>query len=249
MLRNSFVHIKGVGHISEQRIWRTGIRTWSEYKKKWKEVELPEKKKKRILEEIEKSQEELKAKNHKYFSEGLPVKESWRAYKEFEDSIVFLDIETTGLRFEYYDITVIGLFDGKKVNTYINGINLDDFQFELPKYSIMVTFNGSRFDVPFIQTKYPNVRFDQIHIDLRYALRRLGYKGGLKSIERQLGIKRASDVSDFRGIDAVRLWKRYRKGDDRALELLIKYNAEDIINLKRIMKIAYEDLKAQALPR
>jgi len=248
MLKNTFVHIKGIGCVTERRIWKSGIRTWKDYIENWSKLKMPESKKRFILKNVEESLNELKAGNHGYFRTILPKSELWRAYKEFESSAVFLDIETTGLGFEKHDITVIGLFDGKKIKTFINGINLDDFQFELPKYSVMITFNGIRFDIPFITEKYPNVHFDQIHIDLRFLLKRLGYTGGLKRIERDLGITRDEKIKDLRGLDAVRLWKRYERGDDRALELLIKYNSEDIKNLKLIMKKAYEDMKAVLLP-
>jgi uncharacterized protein YprB with RNaseH-like and TPR domain len=247
MLNNTFVHLKGVGYATERKIWEGGIRTWKEYLKSWNKLDLPQKKKETILAGIEESVAQLNVKNHRYFNEMLPVKELWRAYKEFEDSTVFLDIETTGLGPLTSDITIIGMFDGKRVNTYIKGINLDGFQFELPRHCVLVTFNGKWFDIPFIQTKYPNVQFDQIHIDLRYFLKRLGYSGGLKNIETKLGIRRSQDVKDMRGIDAVRLWKQYKKGNDRALHLLIKYNMEDIKNLKYLMKFAYKELSAQLL--
>ncbi|MCK5547923.1 MAG: ribonuclease H-like domain-containing protein [Thermoplasmata archaeon] len=247
MLRSTFIHIRGVGNITERRIWNGGVRTWDDFVKKGDGLNLPARRKEYIFENVAESLRELKAGNHGYFVRGLPKKETWRAYREFESSTVFLDIETTGLGFEHHDITVIGLFDGKHVNTYIKGINLDDFQFELSKYNMVVTFNGSLFDLPFIEAKYPNVKLDLLHVDLRFPLKRLGYSGGLKSIEKQLKITRDDDVKDMRGIDAVRLWKQYLRGNDDALHQLIKYNSEDIKNLKFLMEMAYKKLKARTL--
>jgi hypothetical protein len=60
--------------------------------------------------------------------------------------------------------------------------------------------------------------------------------GGLKNIEKKLGLKRAEEIEDIDGFEAVRLWKRYKKGDLEALELLKKYNEEDIINLKFLIE-------------
>ena len=40
-------------------------------------------------------------------------------------------------------------------------------------------------------------RFTPAHIDLRFLLRRIGYRGGLKKIEKELGISRAHDISDL----------------------------------------------------
>jgi uncharacterized protein YprB with RNaseH-like and TPR domain len=248
MLRNTFLHIRGVGPITERRIWNGGISTWNDYLRKSGGLDLPEKRKGRILEGVEESIKALKGGDHSYFREGLPEREQWRAYRDFEKSTAFLDIETTGLGFWSHDITMIGIFDGKRQSTYIKGINLDDFQFELSRYSVIVTFNGTMFDVPFISAKYPNVRFDQIHLDLRFLMRRLGYRGGLKSIETQVGLKRPDEVEGLKGADAVRLWRAYARGNDKALKLLMKYNAEDVRGLESLMKIAYKELKSRTLP-
>jgi hypothetical protein len=40
--------------------------------------------------------------SHIYFANNLQKKEHWRAYREFREKTIFLDIETTGLS-TYYD--------------------------------------------------------------------------------------------------------------------------------------------------
>jgi hypothetical protein len=87
------------------------------------------------------------------------------------------------------------------------------------------------------------VRFDQIHIDLCPALRRLGYRGGLKSIEEQLGIVRRPETQGLGGWDAVRLWHEWRRGRREALDLLVAYNTEDIVNLEALLEFAYPKLR------
>ena len=42
------------------------------------------------------------------------------------------------------------------------------------------------------------------------------------------------------GYMAVILWERYQRGDRTALDLLLKYNREDVINLEVLMDRAYE---------
>ena len=69
------------------------------------------------------------------------------------------------------------------------------------------------------------------HLDLRYILKRLGYSGGLKACERKLGVGREG-VEDVDGFMAVLLWREYRKGNERALETLLAYNAADAVNLE-----------------
>ena len=55
--------------------------------------------------------------------------------------------------------------------------------------------------------------------------------GGFKSVERQLGISRK--LTEVNGYEAVRLWWRYVNDcDEDALNTLLKYNREDVLNLK-----------------
>lgn len=56
-------------------------------------------------------------------------------------------------------------------------------------------------------------------------------KGGLKIVEKRLGIKRK--IQDVDGYVAVQLWWDYiNNNDERALRVLFDYNKEDVVNLK-----------------
>jgi uncharacterized protein YprB with RNaseH-like and TPR domain len=44
--------------------------------------------------------------------------------------------------------------------------------------------------VPFLRAHFPQAGLDQAHIDLRFALASLGYRGGLKAVEWSLGLRR-----------------------------------------------------------
>ncbi|MFC1580959.1 ribonuclease H-like domain-containing protein, partial [Thermodesulfobacteriota bacterium] len=91
---------------------------------------------------------------------------------------------------------------------------------------------------PFIES-YLGISLDHSHIDLRYVLASLGYTGGLKGCERQLGMDRG-DLADVDGFFAVLLWNDYvRDNNKKALETLLAYNIQDTINLERLMVIAY----------
>ena len=53
----------------------------------------------------------------------------------------------------------------------------------------------------------------------------------MKSVERQLGIGR--ELKGIDGLEAVRLWWRYVNAlDQEALDTLLKYNKEDVVNLR-----------------
>jgi len=49
------------------------------------------------------------------------------------------------------------------------------------------------------------IELNQVHIDLRYVLRSLGYTGGLKGCEKQAGIDRGN-LEGVDGYFAVLLW-------------------------------------------
>jgi len=100
---------------------------------------------------------------------------------------------------------------------------------------LVVSFNGKQFDVPFLEDNF-DVAVDAPHLDLMYPCRRIDLTGGLKSIERTVGIDR--DRPDLSGRDAVRLWHRYaRDGDDDALDTLVSYNRDDTENLRNLADV------------
>jgi len=247
MLNNTYIHIPGVGKSLEKRIWAQGIHTWEEFLEMEDRISIPSTRKAIICEGIKKSSERLAAKDYYFFSQCLPSAEHWRTYPLFSESVAFVDIETTGLSQRRDRITVIGIYDGRESKTYVKDINLDDIVDELSKYRLLVSFNGARFDIPFIKSEFPEIEFKQLHIDLVYPLRRIGYKGGLKNIEKILGISRSEDTEGMTGFDAVRLWKQYERGDKDALAKIIKYNKEDIVNLKTILELTYPKMVEKAL--
>ena len=237
MLTNTFIHIQGIGAITEQRLWESGIRDWDSFSGDLP-IPISAGRKHFLLKGIDKSQRHLANRNPSYFSELLPSNQSWRLFPEFRDSTVYLDIETTGLDRVFNNITTIALYDGQAIKTYVQGQNLDDFIEDIQKYKVIVSYNGRSFDVPFIEN-YFNIRLDHAHIDLRYILYSLGFKGGLKGCERQLGMDRG-DLKEIDGFFAVLLWDEYqRTGDQKVLETLLAYNVQDTINLENLMVTAY----------
>jgi uncharacterized protein YprB with RNaseH-like and TPR domain len=150
---------------------------------------------------------------------------------------VFLDIETTGLS-PWDKITTIALYNGTSVRYYVQGDNLDQFPEDIQAYELIITYNGKTFDLPFIRARMA-CPLDQAHIDLRYVLAGLGFKGGLKRCEKAMGIDRG-DLTGVDGSFAVILWQEYcRTGDSKALDTLLAYNIEDVINLETLMIRAY----------
>ena len=244
MLDRTFIHVAGIGPITEKRIWERGCHSWDHFLRDPTAAGLSAPKTDRVVETITTSLNNLRRQNHRFFSQSLPSREHWRAYPDFRHRIAYLDIETTGMA-EEDDVTIIGVYDGADVRIYTKGEDLQDFADDIGQYSLFVTFFGSGFDVPFLRRRFPHVRFDQLHIDLCWALRRLGLTGGLKHIERHLGVPRSPETEGLDGWDAVRLWREWQRGSQEALDLLKAYNREDIVNLERLMHYAYDHLRTK----
>jgi uncharacterized protein YprB with RNaseH-like and TPR domain len=245
MLKNTFLHVPGLGIKSEQRIWSSGISSWDDLPCKGFNCFSPYKREivKRFIEE---SLEHLSKGNPNYFGSLLPSNQFWRFFPEFRESTAYLDIETTGLEFGMNQITTIALYDGKSVFTYVHGQNLEDFQKDIQLYKVLVTYNGRCFDVPFIEGSF-GIKLNQVHIDLRYLLRSLGYTGGLKGCERKAGIDRG-DLDGLDGYSAVLLWNDYqRTKNPKSLETLLAYNIQDVVNLEFLMVLSY-NLKLKETP-
>ncbi len=249
MLRETFVHIPGVGYRTEERLWRSGIRTWENFSSSRRPPRIPGRLAGRIDAELGRSMEALRRGRHRYFARTLPPGEHWRVWADFRDAAAFLDIETTGLSMGRDAVTVVGVYDGRRRRSFVQGDNLENLPAALGTAKLLVTFNGARFDVPFLRKAFPRMTLDQIHLDLLHPLRRLGFCGGLKAIERDLGISRTEETSALGGFDAVRLWRAYESGNDDALDLLIEYNMEDVVNLEPLAWFAYEGLRSLCLDR
>ena len=245
MLKNTFLHIPGIGGITEKRFWESGIHGWLDFTGDCP-IRLSQYKQRTVTNYLQESQEHLNSGNPQYFSDLLPTNQHWRLFPDFRHSTAFLDIETTGLNMWGSEITTIALYNGESIFYYVNGQNLNDFLDEIKKYKVIVTYNGKSFDIPFIESHF-GIKLNQAHIDLRYILANLGYTGGLKSCEVQLGIDRG-DLKDVDGYFAVLLWLDYKENrNKKALETLLAYNIQDTVNLETLMVIAY-NLKIEQTP-
>jgi uncharacterized protein YprB with RNaseH-like and TPR domain len=245
MLENTFCHVPGIGYKTEQRLWQSGILSWRDALSSQAPL-LSESRSASLRRAIRRSVDHLDNSDARHFANSLPSREHWRMFPQFRDSVAYLDIETTGLGGPSDYVTTIALYDGEAVHTYVRGQNLEAFATDITDYRLIVTYNGKCFDVPFVLNDL-GVALDQAHIDLRYVLASLGYRGGLKGCERQLGIDRG-DLADVDGYFAVQLWRDYEhSGDQRSLETLLAYNVLDVINLERLMVLAY-NLKLYGTP-
>ena len=154
----------------------------------------------------------------------------------------FLDIETTGLYPGNCEITVVGIHivdgsDARFVQLVGQEVTAGSILEYLRGVNVIYTYNGKRFDLPFIHSHFRiNLAELFVHHDLMYDCWRDNLYGGLKCVERQLGITRR--LTEINGYEAVRLWWRYVNDYDQgALTTLLEYNREDVINLKTLKEI------------
>jgi len=251
MLTATFIHAPGVGQTTERSLWQQGAVTWSAFLELSDSLKITPRSRVALTDTVKTSIDRHAARDVRYFARGLPKREHWRGLSSFGDRISYLDIETDG-GFDANSVTVIGLYDGFEARTYVRGKDLAEFADDCREFDVFVTFFGGGFDVPFLIRRFPqleSVFADRLHVDLCPLLKRVGHRGGLKSIERQIGIARVEEAEGLDGNDAIRLWRIYRGGGphaEEALRLLLAYNREDIVNLKTLLEYALPKLELEA---
>ena len=246
MLKQTFRHIQGIGEKTERRLWKAGATCWEYLLAHPTLGSLPRWLQDESRFELERSLTALEKRDAQYFLTKLPHQLHWRLYPEFSERVAYLDIETTGLGAQEAMVTVIGLYDGERSQVYVHGQNLEQFVTDIDAFTLLVTYNGKQFDLPFLRTKL-GIPLNQAHIDLRYPLATLGYKGGLKKIEKLMGLERPGLVSQLDGWCAVVLWRYYERGESGALETLLHYNLEDVVHLPALLAKVY-NTSIQQLP-
>lgn len=237
MIKKTFQHIHGIGPKTEAELWAMGINDWEAIAKA-DHKSILQGKFYFIKDQIIESRSALERKDYSYFTRNLPSKEHWRVYleavKEDDNPAAYIDIETSFTPHGEQYISTIALYDEEEIHCFIRGKNLHEFPLFIQKYSLIITYSGKTFDVPFME-KFFDIRITNAHIDLRYVLSGMGYKGGLKKCEKLLGFHR-QESEGIEGAMAPYLWNAYEKGGSIShLETLLAYNIEDVLGLYHLM--------------
>ncbi len=240
MLRATFLHLPGIGPATEAELWRRGVRDWADLRAASPSAGA-------LTGAIAGSEAALGARDAGWFARRLPESEHWRMYPEFAAETAYLDIETTGLSPFEGIVTVATVHGAGRTRSFVAGEDLEELPAYLRRFGVLVTFNGSRFDVPFLRVAFPQLVAPPAHIDLRFVLYRLGLSGGLKRIESTLGIGDRSGVEGIYGLEAVRLWQEFRRGNAGALDRLVRYNRADTTNLEPLLALAARELTGRLL--
>ncbi|MFA7341578.1 MAG: ribonuclease H-like domain-containing protein [Candidatus Methanomethylophilaceae archaeon] len=245
MIRRTFQILPRVGPGKERTLWKEGIHDWDDFRECTEIKGMNEDRKRDADILLSAADRMLSEQRWRELSPLLPRQEHWRLYRQARDEVAFLDIETDGLGHDS-TITVVGVHGPRGTDVLVKGrdLNAENLQRSLQKASMLVTFNGSCFDVPILRNNFPDLDWEIPHFDLRFGCRRLGITGGLKRIETLMGLQRDATLADVDGFEAVRLWNRWeRRGDRGALHLLMEYNRADTVNLADLADIIYPHLE------
>jgi uncharacterized protein YprB with RNaseH-like and TPR domain/predicted nuclease with RNAse H fold/dephospho-CoA kinase len=241
MLRSTFRHLPGIGPKKEAALWESGIMTLEALREMWR---LPEQLRLfaapagAVEDPLEQSIVALGRGDSAFFARLLDHSEQYRIALTYPRQTLFLDIETTGLSHFYDVITLVGWTIDGTYRYWIRGMNTDALYEAVSNSKVLVTFNGTLFDLAFLRAEFPDLDLPPAHVDLRFFARRVGLSGPQKDIEHELKIRRPSAVSHMRGEAAPMLWHEYIRGDEAAGKLLVSYNKADIDGMRRIIDFA-----------
>ncbi|MCA2977495.1 MAG: ribonuclease H-like domain-containing protein [Myxococcaceae bacterium] len=235
-LERTFQLSKGVGPFRERELWARGLERWDQFEAAAaKGTVMSPRLDAETVGRIAEARAALAAGDVPRLAALVPPREHWRLYPHFVDQTVFFDIEADGDE----QPTVVGLMDRAGVATFRRGHTLQGLPERLAASPIWVTFNGAAFDVPTLRKAFAEGGFPEAiaHVDLRFLVRRVGLKGGLKGIEEALQLDRPPHLKGVRGLDAVHLWRLWNAHRDvKALRVLVEYNLYDAINLRSVLE-------------
>ncbi len=239
MLKRSFVHLEGIGPVRERKLWGQGVRHWDQLEAQVETVFRADKWE-ATRAELMHSRAALERNDLHYFYKRLPREQLWRILPGNFEEVSYLDIETTGLGMPptSHSTTITFVHRGEVLQEHVPRLKGLLVRKVASECRILCTFFGEVFDVPFLRSEF-DVPFEVAHIDLCFWLKRLGFKGGLKRIQKEFSDIPARQSLDIDGFDAVRLWDLHLGGMSGALETLLAYNAEDTVVLEPLLIKAY----------
>lgn len=229
ILNGSFYHFKNIGETKLQKMKERGILTWEDARRCPEEIPLSPHKREEFFLEMDEVESACLESDFAYLVNRIHPKDKWRILADEFDRASFFDIETDG----YYNrITTISLYHKSRLYSFTRNENLEDFLDVLEDVKLLVSFNGASFDLPVVVQNYRLRDFPAPHLDLRWISYHSGFRGGLKSIEKQLRIKRPADLEGVDGLEAISLWIRWIEWkDSESLAKLIRYCSADVISL------------------
>ncbi|MGR3318129.1 MAG: ribonuclease H-like domain-containing protein [Candidatus Anammoxibacter sp.] len=234
MIDKTFIHCAGIGTVYEKKLYDAGFKDWKSVLKNPNDLPFNSKVAANLINELTKSTKALNEEDIRYLVKRFPVRDHWRILGHFFDKASYFDIETTDISFDNAIVTLIVCYHKGKLYRFVRDENLDDFLGLLDDIELLVSFNGSSFDVPHVLNNYHLNDIPCAHIDLRWQCYYCRYKHGLKNIEFEMGIQRPDDLQGMDGLEAVYLWHSWKNGDLESKKRLIRYCSADVLSLQII---------------
>lgn len=169
------------------------------------------------------------------------------------DRLMIFDIETTGLSPATSEVILIGCITFKENRAYVHQLfadnpteesNVLELFKDLSKDCLtLVNFNGSSFDIPYLNKRYLRHGMTyRIHKGQSFDLYRICKASDLpvenhklKTLEAFLGIAREDTIS---GKESIMLYNHYVKTQNQeSLDKVLGHNYEDILHLIPFMEI------------
>ena len=117
-MRQTFIHIPGIGRETERGMWASGIRNWDDADRFEKRFGvLGACLEQRLDDYLPRSRQAIRSRDAGFFRRLSDLGEAWRVFPEFSDQCVYLDIETTGLSTVFDSVTVVGIFSPQARNS------------------------------------------------------------------------------------------------------------------------------------
>jgi len=235
LTQSAFLHLPGFGPKKTETLRANGIHSWIELLHRHHhdlpglEDGAPE-----WVKAIRRDQQAIAENNLNHLVNTLRRSDHWRILADFLDQATYLDIETSGGQLRP-EITLIICKHRGKLHTFTAERNLDRFLDLLNEITLLVTFNGASFDVPQMEQHFHIPLRDIAHIDLRWVFYHAALRGGLKEIERSIGLIRPTDLIGMDGAEADWLWRRWKEtGNPKLVQRLTRYCAADVIGLEHL---------------
>ncbi|MEM5879282.1 MAG: ribonuclease H-like domain-containing protein [Candidatus Aenigmatarchaeota archaeon] len=160
---------------------------------------------------------------------------------------MFLDIECTNISADIGQIVAIGIIkEGKKEVKFVESLEKENevlnwFKKELENCGLIITWYGSKFDIPFILTRavINNIDLSKLlkipSLDLCEFCKRnfLFTKNSLSEVSKSLDIPKDKEIG---GKDVLSLYIKAIGGDKRAKEKIVKHCLDDLEALEKIFK-------------
>lgn len=233
-IKQTFLHVPGIGPKTDAKLREQGLHDWRSVLQCQEKLPLGDCTAQALRQALTRGLEALSQEDIAYFINCFPIKEQWRILAAYFDHLSYFDIETSGLSYDAY-VTCVVCYHQGELHRFVYNENIDDFLDLLEDVKLLVSFNGSSFDIPQLLRTWHIPEFPCPHIDLRWQCYHHQLDGGLKQIEPALGIHRPYDLQDVDGAEAVWLWYQWHHShDSEARAKLLRYCAADVLTLQMV---------------